>query len=469
MSNAMSRAFLRFGLDRGPFFHLVAAACLASVLPSTRTARGAITFEGVPVQPGKATTARVPLSAEEKNYAAIGGNRVPEKAVAVLTVPANFDPQKTWPVLIVFSTSDFHWDNRHDIPFYSTEALSEHWIILTGDGPDQPRDDSTGWRSAMTLAALDALHRSFPGSNKWPVACAGISGGAKRACLIAPLLAVKGNRVAGLYLAGINEDLLGQGYRTFHPGPDFLGTKVFITSGQNDRIATPAQTTHVMTSMRSTGFRQVRLEMFPEGHRVKRPLTLAALRWFNSGGSSVSIPSNAPSQPQPIISNSGGTMEAHETGSGPQKKIVVTIKKSAQTAGPIAVHVYFVGKGPKGDRFVYGDADLSVNLRRCAPGYDRSRRARIKIRSEPARSKGICPCRHRSEGRLDRARPNGGPNLRDSSFHTRSPRTCPRQIERFSARNDFRIPEPPRHPVIRPLPRHAVGPCDGGSISVNPP
>jgi hypothetical protein len=351
--------------NRGSLFLALVRVCFAAALIA-RAAQGALTFEGVPVQTGKATTALVPLSAEEKTYAAIGGNRVPEKAVAVLTVPGNFDPQKTWPVLVVFSTSDFHWDNRHDIPFYSTEALSENWLILTGDGPERPRDDSTGWRSAMTLAALDALHRSFPGSNRWPIACAGISGGAKRACLIAPLLALKGNRVAGLYLAGVNEDLLGEGYRKIHPGADFLGTKIFITSGQSDRIATPAQTERVMTSMRKNGYRQVRLKTFPEGHRVKRPLTLAALRWFNSGGSSVSAPAKRPSEPQITNGNSGGTMDAHETGSGAQKKIAITIKDPAHNSGAIAVHVYFVGKGPKGERFIYAHADLAVNLRGAA-------------------------------------------------------------------------------------------------------
>jgi hypothetical protein len=118
--------------QRLPLFLFVVSVSLAAVTP---IARGALTFEGVPVQTGKATTALVPLSAEEKTYAAIGNNRVPDKAVAVLTVPGNFDPQKTWPVLIVLSTSDFQRDNRHDIPFYSTEALSENWIVLTGDGP----------------------------------------------------------------------------------------------------------------------------------------------------------------------------------------------------------------------------------------------------------------------------------------------------------------------------------------------
>src|ERR1044072_9592153 len=111
-------------------------------------------FQGMSVRPGTTIIASVPLSPEEKTYAAIGGNRVPSNAVATLAVPAGFDPRQSWPVLIVFSTSDFQRENRGDIPFYITEALSEGWLVLTGDGPERPQDDSTGWRAAMTLAAL---------------------------------------------------------------------------------------------------------------------------------------------------------------------------------------------------------------------------------------------------------------------------------------------------------------------------
>jgi hypothetical protein len=171
MSSVMSRSFRRFALNRSAAFLLIAAVCLASVLSSGWAAQGGITFEGVPVQAGKATTAQVPLSPEEKTYAAIGGN-----------------------------------------------------------------------------------------------------------C-------------------------------------------------------------------------------------VNRPLPRVALPWSTSGGSSVSARSEGPSEPQVTRSESGETMDAHETGSGAQKKIAITIRDSAHTAAPIAVQVYFVGKGPKGERFIYGDADLSVNLR----------------------------------------------------------------------------------------------------------
>jgi hypothetical protein len=347
------------GLLRAILFLLLTVLGLSPSLPTVWAAgEFDAKFQGVSVQPGKTISAMVPLSPEEKSYAAIGGNRVPASAMAVLAVPQDFDPRRSWPVLVVFSTSDFQRENRGDIPFYVTEALIENWLVLTGDGPERPQEDSTGWRAAMTLAALDALHRSFPGSNKWPVACAGISGGAKRACLLAPLLALKGNRIAGLYLAGVNEDLLGEGYRKIHPGREFLSTKIFITSGQSDRIATSEQTEHVRRSIRSDGFQQVRLETFPEGHNVKRPLTREALRWFHST-SAKSVPVGRLAAEDLHL-----RMEAKEVGFGPQKRIVFSFKDSSLNAGPIAAHVYFIAKAPDGGaRFIYAHSDLSVNLR----------------------------------------------------------------------------------------------------------
>src|SRR5438046_10425425 len=40
-------------------------------------------------------------------------------------------------------------------------GLAEGWGLLAGDGPQHARNDTAAWRGAMTLAAIDALHRSF--------------------------------------------------------------------------------------------------------------------------------------------------------------------------------------------------------------------------------------------------------------------------------------------------------------------
>ncbi len=241
-----------------------------------------MTFGGVPVTPGSTVQANVPLSAQEQSYVSENGNPVPPHAVAVLAVPPGFNPKKSWPVLVVFSTSDNKTQNREDlVAYYRESALAEGWVIIAGDGPEPaPRRDTSGWRAGTTLAALDALHRSFPGSNKWPIASAGFSGGAKRAGLITPLLALAGCRVTGIFLTGINEDELTRGYRKFKPGTAFLHTPVFLSTGSVDETATPAQQNQVKISMQRTGFGRVRQEIFRHGHRVKRAHFVEALRWF---------------------------------------------------------------------------------------------------------------------------------------------------------------------------------------------
>jgi len=213
--------------------------------------------------------------------AAQGGNAVPPNAVAMLATPSNFDPRKSWPVLVVCSTSDFKRQNRGDlVDFYRRVGLSEGWVVLAGDGPQPARRDTGAWRGAMTLAALNALHRSFPGSDKWPIACAGFSGGGKGVGLVAPLLAKNGSRVAGIYITGANEDQLSEGYARVAPGAGFLTTPIYISAGRDDRIATVEQQYNVAGSIKRTGFQRMKIGTFHGGHEVNDAQISIALHWF---------------------------------------------------------------------------------------------------------------------------------------------------------------------------------------------
>jgi hypothetical protein len=248
---------------------------------SVAATAGSLTFTGVAFSPGSTVKVNVPLSAQEKSLAAQGGNPVPPNAVAVLATPANFDPRKSWPVLVPCSTSDFKRQNRDDlIQFYRTVGLSEGWVLLAGDGPQHARNDTAAWRGAMTLAAIDALHRSFSGSEKWPVACAGFSGGGKGVGYVAPLLAKNGCRIAGIYMTGANEDHLSDGYARIQPGPNFLSTPIYISAGHDDRIATVEQQYTVAGSIKRTGFNRMRIGTFHGGHEVNDGQTSVALGWF---------------------------------------------------------------------------------------------------------------------------------------------------------------------------------------------
>lgn len=248
---------------------------------AAHAAQGSLNFAGTSFAPGSTVEANVPLSAQEKSLAAQGGNVVPPYAVAVLATPANFDPRKSWPVLVPCSTSDFKRQNRNDlVQFYRRVGLAEGWVLLAGDGPQHARNDTAAWRGAMTLAAIHALHRTFTGSEKWPIACAGFSGGGKGVGYIAPLLARNGCRISGIYMTGANEDHLSDGYARIQPGVDFLNTAIYISAGRDDRIATVEQQYAVAGLIKRTGFHRMRIGTFHGGHEVNDAQTSIALRWF---------------------------------------------------------------------------------------------------------------------------------------------------------------------------------------------
>src|SRR5258708_6616014 len=242
---------------------------------------GSLTFAGVAFSPGSTVKANVPLSAQEKSLAGQGGNAVPPIGVAMLATPSNFDPRKSWPVLVVCSTSDFKRQNRDDlVDFYRRVGLAEGWVLLAGDGPQPARNDTAAWRGAMTLAAINALDRSFPGSNKWPIACAGFSGGGKGVGLVAPLLAKNGSRVAGIYITGANADQLSEGYARVGPGKEFLNTPVYISAGRDDRIATLEQQYNVAGSIQRTRVQRIWSGAFHGGPELNEAPTAPALPWF---------------------------------------------------------------------------------------------------------------------------------------------------------------------------------------------
>ena len=256
------------------FLNVIASFCAAA-------AGASLKFGGVPFSPGSTVRANVPLSAQEKSLAGQGGNAVPQSAVAVLATPANFDPTKSWPVLTICSTSDFKRQNRDDlVDFYRRTGFAEGWVLLAGDGPQPARNDTAAWRGAMTLAAISALHHSFPGSEKWPMACAGFSGGGKGAGLVAPLLARNGCHMIGVYLTGANEDRLSDGYARVRPSANFLMTPIYVAAGRDDRIATVEQQYNVVGSIKRTGFQRIRVGTFHGGHEVNDAQTSIALHWF---------------------------------------------------------------------------------------------------------------------------------------------------------------------------------------------
>ena len=248
-------------------------------------ATSAATLAGQQVQGGGTAEIRFPVARYFQDLAAQGGNPRVETGRAVLAFPAGFDPGRAWPILVVTSTSDFNRTSAMDVEWYRPPATAEGWIVLGPDATIKPRIDSTQWRLGMLAAALEAIRKDWPQSAKWPVAFAGFSGGAKRSGALGTMLAKTGSvRICGFFLSGINEDRLGESYKTYQPGRGFLEVPVWLSSGSNDTVATPQSHTSVKASLERTGFKRVRLEQFSGSHQLKASEVRRALQWFRQLG-----------------------------------------------------------------------------------------------------------------------------------------------------------------------------------------
>src|SRR5688572_21762612 len=90
----------------------------------------AVSLAGQPVQAGGKIEITFPVPPYYQNIAAQGGNPRPETGRAVVTFPNGFNPARTWPILIVTSTSDFNRTSAMDASWYRAPATAEGWIVL---------------------------------------------------------------------------------------------------------------------------------------------------------------------------------------------------------------------------------------------------------------------------------------------------------------------------------------------------
>lgn len=243
------------------------------------------TLAGREARPGGTLDLQFPLNNYFQAYAAQGGNPRPTTGRALLFFPNGFDPARSWPILIVTSTTDVGRTSIMDAPWYRDAAMKEGWVVLATDATIPPRADSLPWRLSILTAALQMIRNNWPQSAQWPIAFAGLSGGAKRSGILAAMLASNlGTKICGMFLAGINSDRVTAAYKDYQPSGDFLNIPIWISSGTSDQIAPPGAQESVYYSLKRTGFQNVRLERFFGGHGLKSSEVQRALHWFREQG-----------------------------------------------------------------------------------------------------------------------------------------------------------------------------------------
>ena len=241
--------------------------------------------EAVTLIPGGLAEFRVELPAELRELAGQRGSPTPVKhALVTVAVPPEFDAALEWPVLVVNATSDPGYNSsRRLLQAYREAAAKAGWIAVAADPEPavSQADDQLTLRFALDLAALLALQPHWKDAGRAPLAFAGFSGGAKYSGYLAALFRRQGARLAGVYMAGVNQDAFGEAARRFGVLDDDLReVPVFLQGGTRDRVATPAQHREIESGLAREGLRHVRLEFVPGGHAIDAAPLADALRWF---------------------------------------------------------------------------------------------------------------------------------------------------------------------------------------------
>lgn len=241
----------------------------ASILPKGATENGTIDVQ-------------FPVPQYYQAYAAEGGNPRPATGRLLIFLPPNFDPHRNWPILIINSTTDGGRTSPMDAAWYRAPATAAGWLVLATDATSRPHTDTTAWRVGLLGAGLDVIHRDWPGSSRWPVVFAGLSGGAKRSEWLGAIFSrTRSLNIGGLFLAGINDDRMPEVLTNYPATPEFLRVPIWISSGSSDPIATPTKARDVEGSLVHLGFKNVQISQFYGGHELDRSDLRRALKWFN--------------------------------------------------------------------------------------------------------------------------------------------------------------------------------------------
>jgi hypothetical protein len=222
----------------------------------------------------------VPLSASARLSVIHSKNPPVDYVRVAIAVPEAFDPEIPTQILLINGTSDGIGSSIRPMVAFTNIALRLGWIVIAADAPMKPPDDSPPWRWAMISSLLDHINKAWPGSKRWPIVTAGISGGGKWAGVIGAILSQKGYNLIGVFMGAVNQDFASEAAKLYDPAIRFKQVPFYVSSGTDDKIATPEQHQQVKESLLSSGFGQVRLETFKGGHALSEAELKKALSWF---------------------------------------------------------------------------------------------------------------------------------------------------------------------------------------------
>lgn len=266
--------------------------------PAESAPAGAVAVDGTAIQPGgKMHLIEKPYSAELlKDLASGKGSKIGtgdsspdmEKEVGAternlhlaVAVPEDFDSAKPANVFIVITAVNSEAErakgNIAKFPIYGASCVENGWVCIAVDSDKGVPSSFATYEEAFAL-----LEKSWPGFHGSNFAAGGFSGGSKGCWAPVAWLLKRKQNVVGVYMGGCNEDYSESRRREFGASSSgYRKIRAYMSTGKEDKIATPSMAEGVMKSLKSNGVRNVRFELHDGGHSHNKEHFKEALNWF---------------------------------------------------------------------------------------------------------------------------------------------------------------------------------------------
>ena len=204
-----------------------------------------------------------------------------QEITVALGIPDNFDPAKSCPIFVQWTTGDIK-SNVKGARQYWNDCRKKGWILVSVDGSP---DSTKTWTVSVFYAGIkeffEQLHQKYPGSEAWPVATGGFSGGAKVCQWMGGVMSeMEGVDLKGFWIGGCNEASFDLALEDLSVSKRaYRRKKAFISSGNADPLVTDRYRRHVEEGADDVGL-DVRSEIYDGGHQRNSQHFKSALDWF---------------------------------------------------------------------------------------------------------------------------------------------------------------------------------------------
>jgi len=199
----------------------------------------------------------------------------------LLGIPNDFDPKRGCPIFVQWTTSDIK-SNVEGAKSYWNDCRDKGWMLVSVEGSP---DAKSTWSNAVFYAAIkeffEQLHLKYEGSQKWPVATGGFSGGAKISQWMGAIMSeLDGVDLKGYWIGGCNDALFDFAIKDMSVSRNvYRNKKAFISSGDADDLVTDRYRERVEQGAKEVRL-DVRSKIYSGGHSINRAHFKEALDWF---------------------------------------------------------------------------------------------------------------------------------------------------------------------------------------------